>query len=564
MTEISKFTIENITEMITAIRGDNHNAKKHALSNLHNIAKALGPQRTRDELIPYTIEASDYDDEEYAKIAEAFGRMLPLIGGEDEISVLLQPLHFLCENEDTDVRNPAINAIVSLIKGCSDAGRSKSIPPLVKSMATDSWYALRSASAGIMCRSLSLFNQSEQEVFSTFLLSLSTDSIVLVRKTLASELPNFILSLQGTTPSSNIIDTLFQVITTFAKDEAAAVSIEIPSTLSVLSANYTIFPNSFSFILTTSRLLISGPWQTFAAFLLSLPSTFGIFIKPDSGLTQENLEQTRELIKDAALNGLIHDQSEVKISASRLLPFVWQSKCLPLEEFSNVVDTVITDRSESVRQIGAESLGEMTPDSVPDAPRDLLESALVKLMGDISLDVKVAALTAIAKTGAVATTKIGKGISELIKFANWRTRKSICSALVLVSSRISAAEFDTGFLSLFTSLLGDEVGDIRIEAVRIGKILAENYGNEWRDNSLAPIVEKLAASKDYLLRQTAANAIIKMGLSEKCQKSLTNLARDLVPNVRMVVARELPRDSPLLQKLQKDPDSDVSACANKH
>ena len=33
-------------------------------------------------------------------------------------------------------------------------------------------------------------------------------------------------------------------------------------------------------------------------------------------------------------------------------------------------------------------------------------------MGDISLDVKVAALTAIAKTGAVATTKIGKGISD--------------------------------------------------------------------------------------------------------------------------------------------------------
>ena len=65
MAEITEFTIENITKMITAIRGDDRNEKKHALSNLHNIAKALGPERTRDELIPYTIEASDYDEEEY-------------------------------------------------------------------------------------------------------------------------------------------------------------------------------------------------------------------------------------------------------------------------------------------------------------------------------------------------------------------------------------------------------------------------------------------------------------------------------------------------------------------
>ena len=566
MAEISEFTIENITEMITAIRGDNHNAKKYALSNLHTIAKVLGPQRTREELIPYTIEASDYDEEEYGKIAEEFGKMLQMIGGEDEISVLLQPLRFLCENEDNDVRNPAIDSIVSLIKGCSDSAKSKFFSPLIKSMATDSWYALRSSSACIICRSILLFNQPEQAVFSSLLLSLSSDSIVLVRKTLASQLPTFIFSLQGTTPSTNqkLVETLYQIITVFSKDEAAAVSIEIPSVLAAISSNYSIFSNSFSYILSTSELLLSGPWQTYASFLLSIPSIYNVFIKFDSGISESQLQQIRAFLKETIQNANLSDQREVKTAAARIIAFIWKSKCLSLDSFSSFVSTITSDHSEVVRKVGVESLGEMTPEAVPDAPRELLESTFSKLMGDLSLDVKIATLTSIAKTGAIATAKIGRSTSDLIKFTNWRTRKSICAALVLISQRLSAAEFDAGFLPLLSTLLSDEAADVRTEAIKIGKVLADNYGNDWKDTSLLPIIERLAGSKDYLLRQTAAVSIIKMGFSDQCQKLLNNLANDPVPNVRLTLARELPKDSPLLQSLLNDPDSDVSACANKH
>ena len=59
------------------------------------------------------------------------------------------------------------------------------------------------------------------------------------------------------------------------------------------------------------------------------------------------------------------------------------------------------------------------------------------------------------------------------------------------------------------------------------------------------------------MRKTAVETTITIRLKDGCKELLKASESDPVPNVRLVLARELPRTSThLLQKLMKDEDQD--------
>ena len=52
-----------------------------SVKNLSTIATALGPERTRSELLPYILELMDDDDEVLVILAETLPSMLDYAGG---------------------------------------------------------------------------------------------------------------------------------------------------------------------------------------------------------------------------------------------------------------------------------------------------------------------------------------------------------------------------------------------------------------------------------------------------------------------------------------------------
>jgi serine/threonine-protein phosphatase 2A regulatory subunit A len=80
----------------------------------------LGPERTRDELIPFLTECVDDDDEVIIVIAEELGNLCTYVGGTAHVYSLLTPLEMLICGEESAVRTQGIKAVERIVESMSD------------------------------------------------------------------------------------------------------------------------------------------------------------------------------------------------------------------------------------------------------------------------------------------------------------------------------------------------------------------------------------------------------------------------------------------------------------
>lgn len=101
-----------IALLIDQLKHDDVQLRVSASKSLPQIAQALGPERTRDELIPFLTESIDDDDEVLQVIAEKLGELSTLVGGEEYVYYLLNPLESLAKVIEGSVRD-AVSPIPS-------------------------------------------------------------------------------------------------------------------------------------------------------------------------------------------------------------------------------------------------------------------------------------------------------------------------------------------------------------------------------------------------------------------------------------------------------------------
>lgn len=66
--------------LIDELRSNDMATRLHAFNNLTTIADALGPERTRDELLPYLGDFIDDDDVLFI-LADELAKLISYIGG---------------------------------------------------------------------------------------------------------------------------------------------------------------------------------------------------------------------------------------------------------------------------------------------------------------------------------------------------------------------------------------------------------------------------------------------------------------------------------------------------
>ena len=86
---------------------DDTEAKTRAVKKIKTVAAALGPERTRNELIPFLNESIDDEDEVLLALAEELGNFVAYVGGAAHANALLPPLETLATVEETVVRDQA-------------------------------------------------------------------------------------------------------------------------------------------------------------------------------------------------------------------------------------------------------------------------------------------------------------------------------------------------------------------------------------------------------------------------------------------------------------------------
>ncbi len=88
------------------LRSEDVQLRLNAIHRISTIALALGPDRAREELIPFLQDSVDDEDEVLLALAEELGRSFEeYIGGPEHAHVLLGPLENLSAVEETLVRD---------------------------------------------------------------------------------------------------------------------------------------------------------------------------------------------------------------------------------------------------------------------------------------------------------------------------------------------------------------------------------------------------------------------------------------------------------------------------
>ena len=94
-----------IAVLIDELKHDDAALRLNAIKRLPSIALALGPERTRDELVPFLDESIDDEDEVLLALAEELGTFVDYVGGAAFAHLLLAPLENLAAVEETVVRD---------------------------------------------------------------------------------------------------------------------------------------------------------------------------------------------------------------------------------------------------------------------------------------------------------------------------------------------------------------------------------------------------------------------------------------------------------------------------
>src|SRR5882757_7951114 len=87
------------------LRSEEVQLRLNAIHSIPTIALALGPDRAREELIPFLQDSVDDEDEVLLALAEELGKSFEqYVGGNERAHVILGPLENLSTVEETLVR----------------------------------------------------------------------------------------------------------------------------------------------------------------------------------------------------------------------------------------------------------------------------------------------------------------------------------------------------------------------------------------------------------------------------------------------------------------------------
>eukprot|EP01041_Mallomonas_annulata_P003289 gene3289-6517_t len=124
-----------IALLIDQLKHDDPQLRVNASKNIVRIAKALGPERTRDELIPFLHESTDDEDEVLHAIADKLGDLANYVGGEEFTYILLEPLELLCAVEESAVREAAVRSVEKVLENMPDEHLETHFVPLLLRLA---------------------------------------------------------------------------------------------------------------------------------------------------------------------------------------------------------------------------------------------------------------------------------------------------------------------------------------------------------------------------------------------------------------------------------------------
>lgn len=563
-----------ISVLIDQLKHDDPQLRVNASKHLIQIAKALGPERSRDELIPFLNESTDDEDEVLHTIAEKLGEFVPLLGGNEYAYVLLDPLEILSAVEESAVREAAVKSIEKIVVHMPEAHIFNYFVPMLLRLASKDWFTSRISAAALFHQMYQRVEKQIQCDFRIQFLKLCTDDTPMVRRMAAMHMGNMVKVVEAAEVEREFLGA-FETLST---DEQDSVRIQvIPICVNLC--------NSLSTNIQTARVLpvvlhiaSDSSWRVRWSLARLLPSICNAL---GAGITNDSLVPSFE--------GLLSDsEAEVRSAVSANIPAVCTllDKPTVVNRILPIVQRLVTDSSEHVRASVASVINELASVLGREDTVDLLLPLLLALLRDETSEVRlniIANLDALNRVIGVEllSQSLLPAIVDLAEDAKWRVRLAVIVHIPKLAEHLGGQFFSEKLNALCLTWLADDVHAVRRAAAENLQKLSLQFGEQWCCQQILPRLERMHSHTNYLQRMTALYGaqVLVVCLSQGTLESsvlpfVLNMVGDAVPNVRFTVARTLQlmvKSSRIsgqdvidvLGTLAVDADRDVRYFANK-
>ncbi|WWC86433.1 uncharacterized protein L201_001310 [Kwoniella dendrophila CBS 6074] len=557
-----------------------------SIRRLSTIALALGPKRTREELIPFLQDQLDDEDEVLLVLAEELGNFAEYVGGNQYAYLILGPLENLAAVEETLVRDKAAESISKLSTLLNQQQVEEHLLPLLTRLARGDWFTSRTSACALFASPYPIASENIQNELRKLFSVLTTDETPMVRRAAAKALGPFAKSVaEVPNQQSILISEIIPLYHKLATDDQDSVRLlTIPDLIEISKA---LNPDQVKeHILEPLRSSVTDKsWRV--RYMVA-----NEFVGLAEGVGESIIRE--ELVN--AFVGLLKDnEAEVRTAAAGQIPGFAKlvDKEVILAKILPCVRDLSTDSSQHVRASLAMQISGLAPLLGTDSTVENLLPLFLQLLKDDFSDVRLNLIGKLDMVNDVIgierlSQALLPAIMELAEDKQWRVRQAIIEYIPLLAQQLGVQFFDDKLGQLCMSWLGDTVFSIREAATINLKKLTDVFGVEWAKTTIIPKVLEMGDHQNYLYRMTTIFAITTMApslnvsiIKETVLQSALNLASDPIPNIRFNVAKCLEtlalvlnsstegqelisrKVLPALKKLQEDSDADVRFFATK-
>lgn len=569
-------SIYAIMVLIDELKHDDVQLRLNSVRRLSTIAVALGPERTRNELVPYLTDSTDDDDEVLVALAEELGGFAQYVGGPEHVFVLLQPLEAVCSAEETVVREKATASLCKIVAQMPPEHVMEHFVSMLKRLATSEWFSCRISACSLFTGVYTRVPSSTRTELRGHFNMLCRDEAPMVRRAAASNLAKFAPVVEKDFIRGEVIP----MFVSLAQDEQD--SVRLLSVENCVSLARLLSPeDSATFVLPSVRASVQDKsWRVrymVAEQLQALCEAMG------PQITQAELVPAFvALLKDTEPEVRTAGASRVAAVGGLLPADLLVKAVLPC------VRELVNDPSQHVRSALAGVVMNVAPVLGRAATIDYLLPLLLQLLKDEDSEVRLNIITnlqAISKVIGIEmlAQSLLPAVMDLASDKQWRVRLAVIEHIPQLAVQLGRDLFDTKLSALCFQWMCDTVYSVRDAATQNLRKLSEAFGVPWFVEKMLPRVTQLQQHPNYLHRITTLFSVSAVAaictpdiVSAKLLPVVLRMATDSVPNIRFNVAKCLQglmsrvdaqsvqqQIKPCLQSLSSDPDRDVKFFAQR-
>ncbi len=468
-----------IAILIDELKHSDVQCRLNSMQKLPAIAAALGPERTRSELVPYVGEGVDDDDEVLLVMAEQLGGLAGAVGGAEHVHVLLEPLEALASVEESAVRDRACAAINKLLQSMPASSVRAHAWPLIKRLGGKDWFTSRASACSLVARAYSRLaaagsaaeeQAGREDALGLYRQMCSSEEVPVVRRAGAAELPAMATVLAGgALPAPGSSSSSSSSSSSASSSDAAGLTAALAGlSLAASSAASSSASSSSSGVISLGgegESLVPtapAPVQVSCASAASGAAAVGALLPLALSFARDDQDSVRLLVVPAAValarcaNGGMGSACDGSEAAGRKLASGAEARrpLLPL------LRELAGDRAWRVRWSMAHRLSELCEALGPACCEAELLPMLERLLQDAEPEVRAAAAYRLCEVGRLVGTapfcrSVLPLLSKVVEDASEHVRAALASVLAGLAVVLGQKAAVEGLLPHILRLLKD-------------------------------------------------------------------------------------------------------------